>query len=360
MPLSEKPAHPPSTSPAVVSMEAGEFTPLLGMNGNSDGSSPAAPFATALNPISGRDAKPSRMPQAIAHRGYKAAFPENTMAAFRSAVQIGAHAIETDIHLSKDGVVVLSHDGTLKRCFGVDERVADCDWEYLSSLRTLREPREPMPRLVDLLEYLTQPSTEDIWILLDIKRDDDANELLGRVAEAISSVPAKRPWNKRTILGCWDAKHVKLCTELLPGFPLAFIGWSLAYASALMRVPNMNFNLLQQRLVGPCGKRFLKAARQKGRLVFAWTVNDEGWMEWSIRKGLDGVITDDPKLFLEVCDRWSEDPDACRRSARKPVLEGAKHVAEIVGFQILAALFALVFLFIRGTPRRHVRKVLKY
>lgn len=50
-----------------------------------------------------------RKPQCIAHRGYKAAQPENTMGAFKAAVEVGAHAIETDIHLSKDGVVVLSH-----------------------------------------------------------------------------------------------------------------------------------------------------------------------------------------------------------------------------------------------------------
>ena len=50
-----------------------------------------------------------KKPQAIAHRGYKAAYPENTMGAFRGAVEVGAHAIETDIHLSRDGVVMLSH-----------------------------------------------------------------------------------------------------------------------------------------------------------------------------------------------------------------------------------------------------------
>lgn len=48
-------------------------------------------------------------PQAIAHRGYKAEFPENTMGAFRGAVDVGAHAIETDVHLSKDNVVVIAH-----------------------------------------------------------------------------------------------------------------------------------------------------------------------------------------------------------------------------------------------------------
>ena len=49
------------------------------------------------------------MPQAIAHRGYKAQHPENTMGAFRGAVKAKAHAMETDIHLTKDDVVVLSH-----------------------------------------------------------------------------------------------------------------------------------------------------------------------------------------------------------------------------------------------------------
>lgn len=49
------------------------------------------------------------MPQTIAHRGYNAEHPENTMGAFAGAVKIGAHAAETDLHMSKDDVVVLSH-----------------------------------------------------------------------------------------------------------------------------------------------------------------------------------------------------------------------------------------------------------
>ena len=49
------------------------------------------------------------MPQAIAHRGYTAKYPENSIRAFEDAVEAGAHALETDLHLTKDGVVVLSH-----------------------------------------------------------------------------------------------------------------------------------------------------------------------------------------------------------------------------------------------------------
>ena len=64
---------------------------------------------TATFTFGKKDASGNKKPQAIAHRGYKAKFPENTMGAFKGAVEVGADAIETDIHLSKDGVVMLSH-----------------------------------------------------------------------------------------------------------------------------------------------------------------------------------------------------------------------------------------------------------
>jgi len=67
----------------------------------------------------------------------------------------------------------------LRRCFGIDEKLADCDWDYLSRLRTVRKPSLPMPRLVDLLEYLAQPGMEDTWVLLDIKVGESSRDLGG-------------------------------------------------------------------------------------------------------------------------------------------------------------------------------------
>ena len=60
-------------------------------------------------------------------------------------------------------------DPSLKRCFGKDELIADHDWDYLSSMRTTQATHEAMPCLKDLLEYLSQPGLESIWLLLDIK-----------------------------------------------------------------------------------------------------------------------------------------------------------------------------------------------
>ena len=96
---------------------------------------------------------------------------------------------------------------------------------------------------------------------------------------------------------------------LLPGYPIAYIGFSLIYAHRFLseaKYPNVNFNLLQQGLVGPAGGQFIKAIRRAERKLYVWTVNEEIWMRWSIKKGVDGVITDDPKKFRELCDRYSQ------------------------------------------------------
>ncbi len=250
-----------------------------------------------------------RFPQAIAHRGYKARHPENTMRAFQAAVKGRAHAIETDIHLSRDGVVVLSHDADLKRCFGIGKKIIDCDWAELSQLRTLQEPHEPMPRLLDLLEYITQPGLDHIWILLDIKLDNNADDVMRLIANTIDSVvPSQtRLWRDRILLGIWAAKFLPLCAHYLPRYPLTLIGFSTCYARKFLPVPNVSFNMLQKVLLGPIGSRFIRDVKAAERQLFVWTVNEKNLMKWSIQKEVDGVITDDVTKFRDICDDWNED-----------------------------------------------------
>ena len=255
-----------------------------------------------------RERHSRRFPQAIAHRGYKARHPENTMRAFKAAVTGRAHAIETDMHLSKDGVVILSHDADLKRCFGIKKKIIDCDWAELSQLRTLQEPHEPMPRLFDLLEYIAQPGLQHIWVLLDIKVDNNAGEVMRLIAQTIDSVsPDERPWRDRILLGIWAAKFLPLCTEYLPRYPITHISFSTCYSRSFLAVPNVGFNMLQKVLLGPIGSRFIRDVKEAQRPLLVWTVNEEDMMKWSIHKDVDGVITDDIEKFREICDDWNED-----------------------------------------------------
>ncbi|KAJ4396087.1 hypothetical protein N0V93_000304 [Gnomoniopsis smithogilvyi] len=273
-------------------------------------------------------------PQAIAHRGYKAEYPENTMGAFRGAVEVGAHAIETDMHLSKDNVVVIAHDKDLKRCYGVEGLVRDHDWSYLSTLRTLREPRQPMPRLSELLAYLAEPANASVWLLLDIKIDDDAETMIRLLASTIHAAPppSGNNWRSRIVLGCWTARHVRLCHELLPDFAIAWIGITLALAREYLRVPNIALNMRQEPMYGFGGSRFIKDVQADGRPLYAWTVNSVAWMRWAIGKRLDAVITDDPRLYLEVCEKYHEE------EARGQVNKGGGLVATAKGLLLTLAL----------------------
>ncbi|KAK3075472.1 hypothetical protein LTR53_001180 [Teratosphaeriaceae sp. CCFEE 6253] len=241
------------------------------------------------------DARKQRMPQCIAHRGYKAKFPENSMAAFKGAVAAGAHALETDVHITKDEVVVLSHDPTLKRCFGRPEKIIDKTWAEIKDLRTVAEPHEPMPQLRDVIEYLTQPGQEDIWILLDIKLDNDAEtimRLLGSTLATITPSSTSKSWPERVVLGIWAAKFLALTQH---------------YARHFFSVEHVGFNMLLPILMAPGGRRFIRDCKEKyKRQILAWTVNSEDRMEWCIRRGLDGVITDDPAMYLRVCERHNE------------------------------------------------------
>ena len=109
----------------------------------------------------------------------------------------------------------------MKRCFGREEKIIDCSWEYLSLQRTLKAPHEPMPRLKDLLEYLATPPRDHVWLLLDIKvcsdmivqaidadvpkLDNDADDVMRLIAKTIEETnpSPNRPWRERILLGCW-------------------------------------------------------------------------------------------------------------------------------------------------------------
>lgn len=114
----------------------------------------------------------------------------------------------------------------MKRCFGVDKKVAECDSSYLATLKSLRQPHQPMPRLSELLHFIGRPENEAVWLLLDVKAritsqselawrpanrlipqtDDDPEELLSKTAETIASIPTSRPWKERVVLGGWNVR----------------------------------------------------------------------------------------------------------------------------------------------------------
>lgn len=158
---------------------------------------------------------------------------------------------------------------------------------------------------------------------------------------------------------------MKLCRKFLPGFPITFIGFSIMYARQYLKVPNVSFNLLQKALVGGCGTRFLQDAKAAGRPVYVWTVNEEEQMEWSIEHGVEGVITDDPQLFLDVCERYKEapgEPDAAVVSSRRASSRRKGLVRRCLNWVVIQIILVILntMLFVKvGPPRRELRRALE-
>ena len=102
----------------------------------------------------------------------------------------------------------------------------------------------------------------------------------------------------------------------------------------------MSFNMLQRVMIGPIGSKFMRDCKKQNRALFLWTVNEEGWMRWSIKKEVDGVITDDPKKFLEVCKDYDENAPTHRLTL--------KEYPSIVWINLLVIVFSLLFRFRYG------------
>ena len=145
--------------------------------------------------------------------------------------------------------------------------------------------------------------------MLTLRQLDNDSEtiirLIAKTFEGVTPSPS-RPWNSRVVLGCWAAKFLPLVHHYMPDYPITHIGFSTTYARQFFEIPNVSFNMLLPVLQGPGGRKFIRDAHLRERPVFAWTVNAETRMEWCIRRELDGVITDDPKLFIDVCDKYDE------------------------------------------------------
>ena len=99
------------------------------------------------------------MVKIYAHRGFSSVYPENTMLAFQKAVDAKVNGIELDIHLSKDGHVMIQHDEAMKRCTGLDGFIFDYTRAELEKINAgLIKNNEfgftPVPSFEEYLDFI--------------------------------------------------------------------------------------------------------------------------------------------------------------------------------------------------------------
>lgn len=217
-------------------------------------------------------------------------------------MELGYRYLETDVHATRDGVLMAFHDPDLRRTCGIDARIEDLDSDQIRSVRV--SGSEPIPTLDDILS--TWP---DAMVNIDCKSDAAVAPLIARLARAgavdrtcIGSFSDRRLAAIRTALGS------RVCTSCGPreiaalraGSWIGRAGRTVAHAA---QVP------VRQGPVKIIDRRFIDAAHDAGLQVHAWTIDDPQQMHGLLDLGVDGIMTDRPAALLDVLRARGAWPD---------------------------------------------------
>ncbi|MGY6534036.1 MAG: glycerophosphodiester phosphodiesterase family protein [Pararhodobacter sp.] len=232
-------------------------------------------------------------PFAFAHRGGSLEGEENTMPAFDHAVALGYSHVELDVHATTDGVVVIHHDDSLRRMTGDPRAIGALDAATLAAVRT-RGGAE-IPHLAALLE-----EHPGLFVNIEAKSDAvvaplaaliDRMGVLERVC--VGSFSPARVAGLRAALGpglCWSPAH-------LGAGRLWLAGWGLPVGQLAFPVVQVPTHFRGLPVVTP---RFIRAAHARGIKVQVWTVDDRPEMVRLLDMGVDGLMTDRPRLLRQV------------------------------------------------------------
>ena len=210
----------------------------------------------------------------IAHRGAKREFAENTLPAFRRAVERGADAIELDVHATDDGVVVVHHDPELTLPGGRRRVIADSTWRGLTHFVSA------IPRLSDVLEAVPEPIT----LYVELKGAGVGDLVAPLIRDS-----------KRCAVHSFDHTAVARMREIAPDLPRGILfDHYPADVAASMRFAGARDVWPEWRLVD---HRLVSTVHAAGGRVIVWTVNTRDDAERLVALGVDGVCTDDVRLL---------------------------------------------------------------
>lgn len=248
---------------------------------------------------------PASQPLLLAHRGASAHAPENTLAAFRLALEQGADGVELDAKLTADGRVIVIHDPNTLRTTGVPAEIKE---KSLADLRALDAGSFFAAEFAGELI----PTLEEVFAefggrcLIDIELTNYHNPfdgLAGRVVDLVR----RHGLQGSVLFTSFLPSNLQQVRRLLPQVPAGLLG--------LTGLPG-------RIAAGPLGRMFapdlvlphytslyegiIHAQHRRGRQIITWTVNDTETARRLLAAGVNGIITDDPLLMRAVFDGGGE------------------------------------------------------
>ncbi|MFZ0640102.1 MAG: glycerophosphodiester phosphodiesterase family protein [Candidatus Acidiferrales bacterium] len=234
----------------------------------------------------------------IGHRGAPGYAPENTMASFRRAVELGATFIETDLRISHDARFVAMHDATLDRTSNGRGLVRDFT---LAQLRELDAGSwfgpefagEKIPTLDEILAFAREA---DVVFYLEIKHEAGWGVHHG-VAGALRAANEAA----RTVVISFDPSMLANLRRLDAGLLTGFL-FETPLENVVEKAQQIGVRQIAPR-ADLVTRRLLSEAHEAGLQVATWTVNEPAQMDALISMGVNGIMTDYPDRLREAVDR---------------------------------------------------------
>ena len=249
-------------------------------------------------------------PRLFGHRGASGEWPENTLPAFRAALEAGADRLEMDVHLSSDGNVVVFHDNDLDRTTNAQGPISRLSLAEIQSLdagyhfegptgeHPFRGQGFQVPTFDDVLK-----SFPEVPLNVEIKVND------AKLVAAVSALLSKYDAKERVLLAAESSTLMQTIRTQIPG---AITGMSLEEVLLFMGSGgNPGYQAQGFALQVPTQmaglpiitKYFIDVAHASGLEVHAWVINDEAEMQNLVVLGVDGIMTDFPAKAAQVLGR---------------------------------------------------------
>ncbi|TAL32448.1 MAG: hypothetical protein EPN93_15945 [Spirochaetes bacterium] len=240
----------------------------------------------------------------IGHRGACAYFPENTLASFKGALEMGADMVELDVQRTRDGEVVVMHDERVNRCTDGRGRVADFSFAGIRALDAGswfagRFAGEKVPALEEVLELCRGR----LAINVEIKTEAVGDAARGGIEEAVLGLVARSGMNGHVVYSSFDPRALAHLRQVDESAPIAVLYKKKHFRNMGPReiVAGMNadcFNCSREEL----GNEWMEEILNNHIPVNVYTVNSKRDIARLVRAGVSGIFTNKPDLMRAVLD----------------------------------------------------------
>ncbi len=251
------------------------------------------------------------MVQRVAHRGGSALAPESTLAAYRNALTLPVDAIELDVHMSRDGHIIVFHDNEVERRTNGQGNILDLDFDYLRSLNAATHfpGGWPEPQQIPTLREVLDVAKGHVGVYIEIKTSK-RNGIHGRYPNIVETVVREvhaTGMVEQVLVMSFDWSLLTSVKEMEPALQTGVLvsddTWNAHAQDALATLMaqahslgcswlNMDWKL--------CTEDMPAIIHEHGLKIGLWTVNDLHDMRRFVSAGVDSITTDRPDLFASL------------------------------------------------------------